>query len=75
MVAAETPAPDPAQSAFAFGHDRGSKCAIAVTRYFQMNRSRGGQHGLAAVAVAGVARVIAGWITMLVTEMIGDLDI
>jgi hypothetical protein len=66
---------DLAQAAFAFGHDRRGEGAVAVTRHFELDRARGGQHGFAAVPIAGIARSVAGWIAVLIAQMIGDFDI
>jgi hypothetical protein len=66
---------DLAQAAFAFGHDRGVKRAVAVTRHFELDRPCGRHDGFAAMPVAGIARTVTGWIAVLIAEMIGDFDI
>ena len=47
--------------------------AVAVLRY--LDRPGGGQHGLAAMAVAGIAHAVPGRIAMVIAQVISDLDI
>ena len=61
------------QAALALGHDRRLEAAVAVARNRQLDRAVLGQHRLARMAVAAVARAAACRIALLVAQAIGQL--
>ena len=61
------------EPALALRHDRRLEAAVAVARHSQLDRAVFGQHRLARMAVAAVARAAACRIALLVAQAIGQL--
>jgi hypothetical protein len=58
------------------GHDLRFERTGAVTGQLDLDRSDGiGKHGLGAGAVAGIATIAPGRITLVLAQVIGDLTI